>query len=314
MRFVKFASSAIIFTLAFTASATPSGAKGKPGGNEEPTIEVPTTVYIASSRKGPPSLVVAGADGSATQSIYNFANYAAYLHDAVLVSEGHGRALITDRAANPLPLIAVDFWFDSSGVVTDSQSRFLVDRLDWGCETLSSDGSRAIYAPHNSGTIMEIDIDSGAPTPIWTFESAQSFTSCDYQSENDLNGVIHAIVVDDGRYRIDKIDLAADSVTTLVDASPTELREVAAFYSNGTLVLAAISEPNSIRIGSSFGAAAQNDPSIVAGTSPDFYCDGGSMILRGQSKNRRVLQVYDLNTGNLDNYGSGSATDAKTLC
>ncbi|WFL77635.1 hypothetical protein P7228_00805 [Altererythrobacter arenosus] len=144
MRIAKAAAAAALFTSALAVSAAPPEGKGKPGGGEEPVVEAPTTVFIASSRKGPPSLVVAGADGSATQKIYDFANHAAYLHDAVLISDGHGRALITDRAANPLPLVAVDFWFNSDGVVTNSESTFLVDRPDWGCEALSSDGSRAI--------------------------------------------------------------------------------------------------------------------------------------------------------------------------
>ncbi|WFL77636.1 hypothetical protein P7228_00810 [Altererythrobacter arenosus] len=129
-----------------------------------------------------------------------------------------------------------------------------------------------------------------------------------------MNGVIHAVAVNDGWYRIDKVDIAAQSVTTLVNAQPRELRAIATHYSGSSLAIAAISTPDTILVGPSFADAAANNPVVTNGTNPDLYCDGSSMILRGQSKNRRVLQVYDLNSGQLDNYGSGDATSAKTLC
>lgn len=317
MRMASFVSSAVLcFAVGVAAVAAPPSGKGggKGGGGEEPSIEVPTTVFIQQAKKGPPSLVVAGSDSSSTQTVYNFANYSAYLHDAVLVTEGHGRALVTDRSENPLPLIVVDFWFNESGVVTAADARLLVERRDWGCEALSSDGTRAIYSPSWSGEVTAIDLASGSSGPLWQFDPALGFTDCDFQSEDPLNGKLHVVVVDNGNYRIDEINIAGGSVRTVVSSRSDEIRQLAVHYSGSSIARVAFDDPSGIRIGSSFGNAASNEVAVPDGRYPDFYCDGMSLLGRGIVRNNRPTITYDLQTGSTEIYADRYVSRTQTLC
>ena len=317
MRMANFISSAVLsFALGVAAVAAPPSGKGggKGGGGEEPSIEVPTTVFIQQAKKGPPSLVVAGSDSSSTQTIYNFANYSAYLHDAVLVTEGHGRALVTDRSENPLPLIVVDFWFDESGVVTGADARLLVERRDWGCEALSSDGTRAIYSPSWSGEVTAIDLASGSSGPLWQFDPALGYTDCDFQSEDPLNGKLHVVVVDNGNYRIDEINIADGSVRTVVSSRSDEIRQLAVHYSGSSIARVAFDDPSGIRIGSSFGNAASKGVAVPDGRYPDFYCGGMSLLGRGIVRNQRPTITYDIQTGSTETYADRYVSRAQTLC
>ena len=313
-------SSIVAISFLAAASAAPPegrGGGGGGGGKDEPTVEVPTTVFIERANNQPSQLVVAGSDSSISQAVYAFSG-SPYLHDVVLVSEGHGRALITDRTANPLPLIVVDFWFAADGTVTSSNARQLLERPDWGCEALSSDGSRAIWSRGGTGIVNWIDITTGSSGPLWTFDATQSFTACDFKSEDPLNGKLHAVVIDSAsrEFRIERIDIAAQSVATVVSPSLDEIRGFAVHYSGSSIDRVAFDDSDGIRIGSTFSAAESGSPAIAGGRLPDFYCNGESLVARAaRRRNKSPTIVYALQSGSSDTYTSDfNYSQAQTLC
>lgn len=297
--------------------APPSGKGGKGGDDSGPAYEVPTTVFVERQRRTPPRLVVAGNDSSKSQPVYQYENYAAYLHDAVLVSEGHGRALITDRSDNPLPMILVEFWFDTDGKITDTNHVPLVSRPDWGCEALSSDGTRALYYDRDASEVRVIDLDDGDITTLVASDPSQSFgSSCDYKSDDplNLNGVLHAVVRDSSGARIDRIDMAAGSTSTVYGPTSADLRDFSIHYEGSNIALVAISEDYTIRFGSNFSQAGAAPVSIASGTEADFYCEGTRLLFKGRIRNKRYTLVYDTTTEGTATYDDDSEWTPRTLC
>jgi hypothetical protein len=304
--------------LAVTVSAAPPEGKGGGKGGEDsgPAYEVPTTVFVERQRRSPPRLVVAGDDSSKSQPIYQYENYAAYLHDAVLLADGHGRALITDRSDNPLPMILVEFWFDVDGKVTNSTSTPLVLRPDWGCEALSSDGTRAIYFDRNNSQVNVINLANGNINGLVFSDPSQSFSTCDFESDDplSLNGVLYATVRDSSGARIDRIDISAASTRTVYGPTGADLRDFSIHYNGSDVSAVAISEDYTIRLGSSFSEAGNAPISISSGTEADFYCNGERLLFRGRVKNKRVTQIYDSSTGTTAAYVDDAEPNPRTLC
>jgi hypothetical protein len=316
LKYSKILLAAVLFTAggALTA-APPEGKGGGKGGGEDPVSqpEPPTTVFIEpQGRKQAPGLFIAGADASNRQLIYQFKSNFTYLHDAVLVSEGHGRALVTDRTSDALPLTLVDFLFDANGVLITMNSQLLLsNRGDWGCEALSSDGKTAIYSPSGSGKLYEITLPSGAPNEIMDFGTVGWFTDCDLNADS---GILHVAVYEsDTQYmRIDRIDLTTTpNWETVVIPQPSNSIRSFAIAPDGTV---AVAQDSGIRIGDSFGNILSSSIVIPDGRMPDFFCDGSRLLVSALSRQRRSMTIYDIDTGSTELYNQSVVTEPQTLC